>query len=99
MGDKLLTIREVSRIINLSEKEIIELTKSRQIPYFKIAGEFLRFKKDDIIKIEKEIQKQHDTHKEKGSLSEKMDDFFHFNDFYIVATLVIVVLMWVIFKV
>ena len=45
MGEKLLTTREVSKILDISEKDVIELTQANKIPHFKVAGEFLRFKK------------------------------------------------------
>ena len=33
-----------------SEKEVIDLAKANVIPHFKVAGEFFRFNKEDILK-------------------------------------------------
>ncbi len=98
MGEKLLTTREVSKILDISEKDVIELTQANKIPHFKVAGEFLRFKKEDIVGLRREIQKKFNIHKEKASLTERIRDFLYFNDFYIISSLIIVVLLWTIIK-
>lgn len=98
MGEKLLTTREVSKILDISEKDVIELTEANKIPHFKVAGEFLRFKKEDIIALKREIQKKFNIQKEQASLSERIKDFIYFNDFYIVSSIIIAVLLWAIIK-
>ncbi len=98
MREKLLTTREVSRILGISEKDVIELTEAGKIPHFKIAGEFLRFNRDNIINLKKEIQRKFNIRNDTVSLSERFRDFFYFNDFYIVSFLIIVVLVWAILK-
>ena len=98
MGEKLLATREVSQILEISEKDVIALTKLNKIPHFKIAGEFLRFKKDDIQQLKEEIQTKFNIHKEKVPQSEQLREFLRFNDFYLVSSLVIMLLLWTIFK-
>ena len=98
MREKLLTTREVSRILGISEKDVIELTEAGKIPHFKIAGEFFRFNRDNIINLKKEIQRRFNVHSDSVSLSERLRDFLYFNDFYIVSFLIIVVLIWAILK-
>lgn len=98
MREKLLTTREVSQALEISEKDVIELTQLSKIPHFKVAGEFLRFKKEDIARLKKEIQKRFNIYKEKTSWAEKSREFMYFNDFYIISTFLIAILLWVIFK-
>jgi len=98
MKEKLLTIREVSQILEVPEKDMIELTKSGEVPYFKVAGEFLRFKKEDITNIKRILQKKIEIRKETTSWLARTREFFYFNDFYIISTIIIIVLLWVIFK-
>ena len=45
MREKLLTTREVSKVLGLPEKDIIDLANSNLMPHFKVAGEFLRFRR------------------------------------------------------
>ena len=98
MREKLLTTREASQLLNISEQDIIDLTHLGKIPHFKVAGEFLRFRKDDIFKLKREIQKRFDIHREIPPLAERMQEFLYFNDFYILSTIIIMMLLWVIFK-
>ncbi|UCC95100.1 MAG: helix-turn-helix domain-containing protein [Candidatus Omnitrophota bacterium] len=98
MKDKLLNTREVSHILGLSEKEIIDLANSGLIPHFQLGGEFLRFKREDILKIKEDIKKKYSLPYVKSHRKEKIKEFFYFNDFYIVATVVIIVLIWIIIK-
>ena len=98
MGERLITTREVSQILNISEKDIIELTNSGKIPHFKVAGQFLRFRKDDIIILKRDIQNKFNISKEIVPLNERVREFLYFNDFYIVSCLVIIALLWFIFK-
>jgi len=98
MKERLLTVRDVSNILNLSEKEVIELANANLIPHFKIDETFLRFKKSDILRIKEEINKKYNFQSKKQNKIEKIKDFFYFNDFYIFSTLIILLLLWIIFK-
>ncbi len=98
MREKLLTTREVSRILGISEKDIIELTEAEKIPHFKIAGEFLRFNNDNIIDLKKEIQRKLNIRAQDVYISERAREFFYFNDFFVVSFLIIIVLIEYILK-
>ncbi len=95
---KLLTTREVSQILGILEKEVIELAQEGKLPYYKVAGEFLRFKKEDILKVKKGIQRKFKVEQRYPSWREKVSDFFYFNDFYIISGVIIVILLWFIFR-
>ena len=98
MKEKLLSTREVSHILGISEKDIIELANLRHLPHFKVAGEFLRFRRDDILKIKPEIRKKYNIPDKKNRHTESIREFFYFNDFYILTAVIISFLLWVIFK-
>ncbi|MCM8823106.1 MAG: helix-turn-helix domain-containing protein [Candidatus Omnitrophica bacterium] len=98
MKEKLLTTREVSQILGITEKEIIDLANANKIPHFKVANEFLRFKKEDILRIKKDIQKKFNVHRDKISWGEKIREFLYFNDFYIISALIILILLYIILK-
>lgn len=98
MGEKLLTTREASKILRISEKELIDLTKAGKVPHFKIAGEFLRFKKEDVNYLKKEVEEEFNIEKEKVPIKQRLGDFFYFNDFYILSSIVIAILLVLVFK-
>lgn len=98
MREKLLSTREASHILGISEKEIIELANSRIIPHFKVAGEFLRFKREDVVKVKPAIKRKYNIPEKQHRRAEAIREFFYFNDFYVVTTLIIITLLWVILK-
>ncbi len=53
--EKLLTIREVSLILNITEKEVIDLAENQVIPAYRIGGVYLRFKRQQIEEYKKKI--------------------------------------------
>ena len=44
--EKLLTVREVSVLLRISEKEVMDLAETGLIPAYKVGGVYVRFKKD-----------------------------------------------------
>ncbi len=98
MKEKLLTTREVSQVLGLSEKEVIELANANLLPHFKIEGSFLRFKQSDILRLKEEIKHKYNLPEKKISFSERLKEFFYFNDFYIASTLIIALFLWLIFR-
>ncbi len=98
--EKLLTVREVSILLNISEKEVMDLAQAGVIPAYKVGGVFLRFKKDQVHDYQKSAHPsltKVNLHKP-TPLQERISDFFYFNDFYILSGLLIFILLLVIFK-
>lgn len=93
MRERLLTTREVSQLLGISEKEVIDLANQGEIPAYRVGGEFLRFRREEILKIRTKFKKVSSY-----SWREKISDFFYFNDFYIISLVLISLLLWVIFK-
>jgi excisionase family DNA binding protein len=98
MREKLLTTREVSQILGLSEQDVIDLAKANLLPSLKVAGEFIRFRKEDILRVKETIKKKYNLPEKKHHRFERLKEFLYFNDFYIISSAVIIVLFWVIFK-
>ncbi|MFA5157035.1 MAG: helix-turn-helix domain-containing protein [Candidatus Omnitrophota bacterium] len=98
--EKLLTIREVSLFLDISEKEVIDLAESQILPAYKIGGVYLRFKRYQV----EEFKKNSKPHAQKSSallkasFGEKVGDFFYFNDFYILSALIIAAILVIIFR-
>ena len=96
--EKLLTVRDVSLVLGISEKEVVDLAESGALPAYKIGGVYLRFKNEQI----QEFQKRHRSLSpkletvHKYSFSDKISDFFYFNDFYILTILIISLLLFII---
>lgn len=98
MQEKLFTTREVSHTLGISEKEVINLADKNIIPHFKVAGEFLRFKKEDVLRVRSAIKKKYNISERKDRSLERVREFIYFNDFYLVSVMIIIILLWVILK-
>jgi len=97
--EKLLTVRDVSTILGVSEKEVLDLTESGVIPGYKIGGVYLRFKKDQVEQYKKSHAHLHpkiNQERSNGAL-DKIRDFFYFNDFYIFAAIAIFILGYLVY--
>lgn len=101
MAERLLTVRDVSLILGISEKEVLDLAESAKLPAYKIGGVFLRFKPEHVEEFRKSSQPAHlrkpDT-LQHYSFRDKLDDFLYFNDFYILSILAISLILIIIFR-
>ena len=98
--EKLLTVREVSVLLRISEKEVMDLAETGVIPAYKVGGVYVRFKKDQVMGYQKSNQPPSakiDTHV-RSTFQDKLSDFFYFNDFYILAIALMVLLFLVILQ-
>ena len=95
--EKLLTVREVSQILNLTEKDVMDLAENSTIPAYKVGGVYLRFKRGQVDEYRKKTHTNTRT-AHKISFKERMFDFFYYNDFYIFSLLLIILMLFIIFK-
>ena len=121
MSMKLLTLKEMSDYLGIKEEKIAELVDKKVILAYKIGGELLRFRKEQIDATKREIEslitdadrivqekettlpkviqpENKDTWREDDTFRDRVADFFHFNDFYMVSFLLIFLLLYVIYK-
>lgn len=99
--ERLLTVRDVSSLLGVSEKEVLDLAESGKLPAYKVGGVYLRFKREQL----ESYRKSHTTpllhksrEKENYTLREKLSDFLYFNDFYIFSVVAIVLIILIIFR-
>jgi len=113
MPEKLLTINETSRLLGISEQEVKGLVQKGELPAYQVGGRFLRFRKEQIEAIQNEILakgagKPERTRKRElqrrrpeaaypESLADRASDFFYFNDFYIIAATIALLILWFVF--
>jgi len=99
-NEKLLTVREVSILLGISEKEVMDLAETRAIPAYKVGGVYLRFKREQVLEYQRAFRPL--TVKTsvvpQSSFQDKLSDFFYFNDFYILALALIALLLTIILR-
>ena len=98
--EKLLTIRDVSLVMGISEKEVMDMAQRGVLPAYKIGGVYLRFKRHEVEAYKKKTFSA--THKTvqtaRYSFLDRVSDFFYFNDFYIISILIIAAILLIIFR-
>ena len=110
--EKLLTLKEVADLLKLSEEEVRDYVAQGKIPAYKLGGEFLRFRFEQIEALRERLQilkwksafenkavlEGEDKELIKYSIWERIRDFVYFNDFYFFAAILIGILLFIIFK-
>ena len=102
MPEKFLNLGEAAEILHISEDRLNELVQQGKIPAYKIAGQFLRFDKEQVEKYVGSLStspppttqaKKEDNYKKE----DRLVDFLYFNDFYIISFVLIVLILLLIF--
>lgn len=97
MMKKFLTSKEAAEYLAVSEDDLQKMVSDGNVPSYQIGGIYLRFRIDDLDsycrKARKDIKNRH-----RGPMSDRIKDFFYFNNFYIFASIVVIIILYFIFK-
>ena len=91
-----ITVRETAQLLGVTEKKIMDFVDDGKLQAYRIAGQFLRLKKSEVLTILNSGTITNEVIQYKYTLPEHVSDFLYFNDFYIAATVIIAVLLYVI---
>lgn len=104
----LLDVRQAAELLDVSHEEVWRLVREHKVLTHHVAGAFVRFKTSDIEvlknrwRIERELFPKKERYFPHRSIvaepdrMEKLRDFWHFNDFYIICSVVILGLIYMI---
>ena len=96
-SDHYISVREAAIALCVSERKIMDLVESGKLQAYRIAGQFLRLKQSEVFDIKKSAQIPVENALLEYTSSERLRDFFYFNDFYIISSLIIIALMYIVF--
>lgn len=100
--EKLLTVRDVSLVLGISEKEVMDLAESGKIPAYKVGGVYLRFQRQQVEVFRRTLKgfsaQASNSPSRNYSFKDRFRDFFYFNDFYILSGLLILLILFIIFR-
>ena len=103
-----LSVKEAAAVLDISEEELRGLVKRHLVPTHNVAGVFLRLKRKEVeeLKIKWRIERElfprqqktfaHGSTVVRVGVFSKLRDFWYFNDFYILCSVLIVLLLYVI---
>ena len=95
---KLLTVRDVSLLLGTTEREVLDLAESGVIPAYKIGGVYLRFKRDQVEEYRKKYSSTKSISFQHYPLKDRIGDFIYYNDFYIFSVVIILLMLYIIFR-
>ena len=97
-ADQYISVREAAQIMAVSEKKIVDLIEAKKLVAYRIANQFLRLKKIDVIQLKDSGSVTPESSLDPYTLGEKIQDFFYFNDFYLFCAVVIILLLYIILR-
>ena len=97
MADQFISVREAAQTLGISEKKIMDMVDVGKLQAYKIAGQFLRLKRSEIVDMQTAGHVVEEITQYKYTPSERIRDLFYFNDFYIITSFIIVALLYIIF--
>lgn len=103
--EKLFSLKSAAGYLKISQRKLERLVKKGKLPAYKIGGNYLRLKKEDLdnfrIKTPKKetgVVLKNKRDNSIGSLFETAKDFFYFNSFYIISIIIAVIMLIIIFR-
>jgi excisionase family DNA binding protein len=97
MGSPYVTVREASHILGVSEGKLMTLVDEKKLQAYKIAGQYVRFKREDVLRMKSSGLVESETVKFAYTFQERFRDFVVYNDFYITSFVIVLVLLYIIF--
>jgi len=92
-----VTVREASQILGVSEGKLMSLIDEKKLMAYKIAGQYLRLKREDVTRIKASGAVETETVKFAYTFQERLRDALVYNDFYITSLIIILALLYIIF--
>ncbi len=75
----------------------MELVEQGKLQSYRIAGQFIRFKRNDLMGIRNAGTVAAENTQFEYTPNERIKDFFYFNDFYIISAGIVVLFLYIIF--
>ena len=94
-----ISVRETAQILEITEKQVMDLIADKQLIAYRIANQFLRLKRSEVValRVQGQVPQEQETDFP-YTARERIQDFFYYNDFYLMCFLVIIGLLYYIFK-
>lgn len=92
-----ISVRETAQLLGISERKVMQLIEAKELQAYRIADQFLRLKRSEVVEMRNSGDVESETVKYEYAKHERIQDFIRYNDFYIIAILIILALLYVIF--
>ncbi len=92
-----VTVREAAQILGITDGKVMGLVEAKKLLAYRIADQYLRFKRSDVVSLRDSGHVVSETVKFLYTPQERLMDLLRYNDFYIVITLIILSLLYLVF--
>jgi excisionase family DNA binding protein len=93
--NNLLSPEEAKQFLRVSAEELDAFVKNGKLQAYKISGQYLRFRKEDVLHLKETVFKDREHPVKQNTVWGRLRDFWKFNNFYIIGLLVAVgVIYW-----
>lgn len=92
-----ISVRETAQILGVTEKKVMDLIEEEKLQAYRIAEQFLRLKKSEVLEIKNAGKVVSENVQLDYTTAERFSDFFYFNDFYIISVFIMLLLLYLIF--
>jgi excisionase family DNA binding protein len=93
-----ISVREAAQILGISEKKIMDLVQGKKLQAYKIADQFLRLKKEEVLGLRNTGTIANENIQYPYTQSDRLRDFFYYNDFYMISAAVIIFLVIIVLR-
>lgn len=95
--EKLWTTREAAQVLGVTERDIQQLVREGKLTGYKLGGQFLRFRPDQVESLKGQIAfRRHvgrPAQEGRRSWLNRVSDFVYFHDFYLVSGVLLALLV------
>ena len=92
-----ISVRETSQILAVTEKKVMDLIQEGALQAYRIADKFLRLKRVEVLQLRNSGKISTENQQITYTAGERVQDFFHYNNFYLLSSALILVLLYIIF--
>ena len=86
--NNLLSPEETRQFLRISSDDLDGFVKSGKLQAYKISGEYLRFRKEDVLHLKETVFADREHPVKQNTLLGRVRDFWKFNNFYILGLLI-----------
>ncbi len=97
MTSPYVTVREAAQILGISEGKLMLMADNKKPQAYRIAGQYVRFKREDILILKNSGSVTSETIIFPYTWQERLRDLLAYNDFYIISFIIILILLSIIF--
>lgn len=86
--NNLLSPEETRQFLRVSTEELDGFVKSGKLQAYRISGQYLRFRKEDVLHLKETVFAGRENPVKQNTFWGRLRDFWKFNNFYIVGLLI-----------